>query len=142
MVDDAWVFSRLLCLLGRWNPQWFSQPEVMWAPLPNLVLWSGELSMGLRLLTLWGYICSRDNPQSLQRQNEGLGPTLFLSLLFLQVFLWFPLHVLSYNLCAASLQLVYSGWFFYNLVVIPIWFWEEVTVNSIYFATISDDTSS
>ena len=35
-------------------------------------------------------------------------------------------------------QVGYLGWLFYNLVVIPVWSWEEVGIASTYFSTILD----
>ena len=35
----------------------------------------------------------------------------------------------------------YSGWFFFNLVVIPLWSWEDVSVTSTYSSAIWGLTS-
>ena len=37
-----------------------------------------------------------------------------------------------------SCSIVYSGWFLYNLVLIPDWSWEEISVASTYSSPILD----
>ena len=35
LLEGEWVSRRLPSYPGRWNPHWFSQPDIMWTPLPR-----------------------------------------------------------------------------------------------------------
>lgn len=43
----VWLFKRLLSLLGRHNPYWFSQPDVMLAPLLGFGAPQSEAQVGI-----------------------------------------------------------------------------------------------
>ena len=128
------VSSRVLSLPGGQNPRWFLLSDIEWAPLPNSDALRLVTSFGLTPHTSQGEPLHLGHPYGISEAAHGSRASP-LHIFVIHV----SLSVTSVNPWLWDLSSVgYSKWLFYILVVIPVWFWEEVSVTSTYFATVLD----
>lgn len=100
----------------------FSQPYVMWVPLPGsgALVWGPDPSLGFQPQFSQGKTPATDISPELQPPPGGVGPYLFASPPFLLVLIWLLLSFLVIRVLFSLSPVGYSVWLFYNLVVIQV----------------------
>ena len=119
---DVWVPFWFWCCRLR-SPGWVSDPTLLRGEHP----WATEFPSG----TLAAILGSLTSPP------ESLPCSILVTLWWSSFFCLFMVTRFLSSYCSVG----YSGWFLYNLVIIPDWSWEDVSVASTYSSAILDPDS-